>query len=243
MLVTIPAAILSSLFIDQEIFEGDIAFGAFAASMLFVVGPVEEVSKFAAARLGAYRSMYFEEPLDGLVHGVAASLGFATLENMFYMLEFGPEVLLVRGPLSTLGHVVFGASWGYALGLYIQQPSRRRRFALVLGIAGAAIVHGLFNISLAFAPILALLLIALGMAWTLSRFDWGLKVSPFRYRRNYPLGTCRSCGEMIRATSHYCRFCGSVTNGNSKTLICGQCNATNRPDASFCVQCGDRFVS
>ncbi len=243
MLSTIPAGILSTLFISEDIFEGDIAFGAFAASMLFVVGPVEEVSKFAAARLGAYRSMYFEEPLDGLVHGVAASLGFATLENMLYMLQFGPEILIVRGPLTTLAHVVFGASWGYALGLYIQQPSRRRRLALVLGIAGAAIIHGLFNITVTFVPLLSLLLIALGMAWTLSRFDWGLKVSPFRYRRNYPLITCQSCGELIRATSHYCRFCGSVTNGTSESLICGQCSAANRSDASFCVQCGDRFVS
>ena len=243
MLATIPAGILNSLFITQETFEGEVAFGAFAASMLFVVGPVEELSKFGAARLGAYRSMYFEEPLDGLVHGVAASLGFATLENMFYMLQFGPEILIVRGPLTTLAHVVFGASWGYALGLYIQRPSLRSRFVLVVGLAGAAVLHGLFNITVSFIPILSLLLIALGMAWTLSRFDWGQAVSPFRYRRNYPLVTCRSCGKLIRATSHYCRLCGSIVDGGMHALVCGQCGAANRPEASFCVQCGDRFVS
>ena len=187
--------------------------------------------------------MYFEEPLDGLVHGVAASLGFATLENMFYMLEFGPEILIVRGPLSTLGHVVFGASWGYAMGLYIQHPSLRSRSVLVLGVAGAAVLHGLFNITVSFIPILSLLLIALGMAWTLSRFDWGQAVSSFRYRRNYPLVACQSCGELIRAASHYCRFCGSGVNGKQQPLICGQCSTFNWPNASFCVQCGDRFVS
>ena len=214
-----------------------------AASMLFVVGPAEELSKFLAARLGAGRSMYFEEPMDGLVHGVAASLGFATLENMGYMLAFGPEVLIVRGPLSTLGHVVFGASWGYALGLHIQRPSRRSRFALVLGLAGAAIVHGLFNISLAFAPYLGLLLVALGMAWTLGRFDWGQAVSPFRYRRNYPLVTCHSCSQLIRVTSHYCRLCGAIVATQGRPLVCGQCNTTNRAGASCCVQCGDRFIT
>ena len=242
MLFTIPAGVLEVLLINQETFEGEVAFGAFAALMLFVVGPVEELSKFGAARLGAYRSMYFEEPLDGLVHGVAASLGFATLENMFYMLQFGPEVLVVRGPLTTLAHVVFGASWGYALGLHIQNPSLRSRLVLVLGLAGAAVIHGLFNITVAFAPFYGIVLVVLGMAWTLSRFDWAQRVSPFIYRRNQPQVQCSTCGQLIRVSSHYCQHCGALSNERGRTLVCGNCRTSNRPNASFCVQCGDRFV-
>ena len=91
---------------------------AAAMAMLFVVGPVEETSKFLAVRLGAFRSLYFDEPRDGLVYAVAASLGFASLENLVYILQFGPEVMVGRAPLSTLAHVIFrkllGAGAGHA---------------------------------------------------------------------------------------------------------------------------------
>lgn len=51
----------------------------------------------------------FDEPGDGLVYSTAASLGFASLENLFYIVQFGPAVMILRAPLSTAGHVVFGA--------------------------------------------------------------------------------------------------------------------------------------
>ena len=62
--------------------------------MLAIVGPVEETSKFLAIRLAVYRSLHFEEPMDGLVYGAAASLGFASLENLIYVLSYGPEVMI-----------------------------------------------------------------------------------------------------------------------------------------------------
>ena len=73
--------------------------------MLLVVGPVEEFSKFAVVRLKAYRSLYFDEPMDGLVYAAAASLGFASLENVLYVVDFGPEVMIVRAPVSTVAHL------------------------------------------------------------------------------------------------------------------------------------------
>jgi RsiW-degrading membrane proteinase PrsW (M82 family) len=71
--------------------------------MLVVVGPVEELCKFGAVRLGVYRSLYFDAPIHGLVYSVTASLGFASLENLFYVFQYGPEVMLLRDPLATLG--------------------------------------------------------------------------------------------------------------------------------------------
>ena len=68
MLSTLPAAALEFAFLqDVEIAAGtDLATAA--AAMLFVVGPTEELSKFLAVRLGPYRSLYFDEPRDGLVY-------------------------------------------------------------------------------------------------------------------------------------------------------------------------------
>ena len=121
---TIPAAIGNFVFGADSLLEGSPALLSVVTAMTFVVGPVEELCKFGAVRLGPYRSLYFDEAVDGLVYAFAASLGFASLENLFYVFQYGPEVMLLRAPLSTVGHLVFGSIWGNALGHYYISDGR-----------------------------------------------------------------------------------------------------------------------
>ena len=217
--------------------------GGVAAGMLLVVGPVEETCKFLAVRLNAYRSPYFDEPMDGLVYAAAASLGFASLENLFYVFEFGAEVMLVRAPLSTLAHLVFGCVWGYALGVH--HASGRKRPLLVVGaLALGACTHAAFNIlvTVPLTILVAALLTIGGAIWVFGRFRWGQRISPFRYRRNYPQMVCPGCGQRIRIVSRFCRFCGVSLQTAKGQLYCGNCDAENRPDAGYCVACGDQLL-
>lgn len=241
MAATIPAALLESLWIDESLVRGEASIMGSAAAMLLIVGPVEEGAKFAAVRLGPYRSLYFDEPMDGLVFSAAASLGFASLENLVYMINYGAAVILVRAPLSTVAHAVFGSVWGYALGL---GHERTGGSVLVVGGLGlAAVAHGLFNLSVIANPLLAVMMVVAGVAWTLSRFGWAQRVSPFRYRRNYPRVQCRSCQRLVRVTSRYCHFCGAGSMDQARVLFCGHCGSRNRPDAAYCTWCGDRLLS
>ena len=247
MLSTLPAAALEFAFLqDVEIAAGtDLATAA--AAMLFVVGPAEELSKFLAVRLGPYRSLYFDEPRDGLVYAAAASLGFASLENLVYIVSFGPEVMIGRAPVSTLAHVIFGSFWGYGLGMQAQEGRRARRLWLWATLAVAAAVHGVFNIlvvTLSPATLLpAMLLVGLGLWWTLNRFRWAQGISPFRFRRNYPRIPCPGCGRHIFITSRYCQACGhSVAAARVSALICSNCGNSVRPDAGYCTRCGDRLL-
>ena len=238
----IPAVLIEYMFIADSDFES-MAFGAMAANMLFIVGPVEEFSKFLAVRLGAYRSLHFDEPGDGLVYAAAASLGFASIENLGYVLAFGPAVMIVRAPVSTAAHVVFGGFWGYALGR--SAGGARGGFWIVAGgLLAASIAHGMFNRLASAFPLAAIGMAALGVWWTLSRFEWARRVSPFRYRRNYPRTACAACGRRVSAVSRFCRFCGARLGRPpaGSALICGRCAAANRPDASYCAACGDKFI-
>ena len=242
-LAVVPAGIIEWIFPGDSFIEEGAGFKGLAAGMLFVVGPVEEACKFAVVRLKAYRSPYFDEPMDGLVYAAAASLGFASLENLLYVLEFGPEVMILRAPLSTVAHLVFGGIWGYALGVH-HASGRRRPLLVAVGLALGACAHAAFNI-LVSASLMIPLAVALtvgGAVWVFGRFKWGQRISPFRYRRNYPETACSSCGRHIRVMSRFCRFCGAPVVSGQGWLFCGNCNAENRPDAGYCARCGDRLL-
>ena len=82
---------------------------------LFGVALFEELSKFLAVRLLAYRSKRFDETMDGVIFGIAAGLGFAAVENIFYVQEYGGTVALFRAFVSVPGHAFYGAITGYYL--------------------------------------------------------------------------------------------------------------------------------
>lgn len=242
MLSTIPAALLEHALIRDSLDRPELTLGSLAVNMFFFVGVVEEFSKFLAVRLYAYPSRYFEEPMDGLVYAAAASLGFASAENFFYIyiLDFGPAVMIGRAPLSTLGHLVFGSFWGYSLGLAWRHQGTRRW--AVPGLLIAAALHALFNVMVIGGNVAgAIALLAVGATWTMSRFNWARRISSFRYRRNYPLLTCPACSHVVRVTMLTCPHCGSHVQRGQAPLQCGNCRTVNRPDAAFCTQCGDRF--
>lgn len=244
MVWTIPAGLINTAFLSEDVLNDTATLTAVAAGMLIVVGPVEETSKFLAVRFGAYRTRYFEDPVHGLVYASAAALGFASLENLFYVSQFGVGVMLVRAPLSTVAHLVFASLWGYGLGVHQQSGRKRKRF-LFATLAGAAVLHGTFNIAL-FSPVtwwLSPLIVLVGGVWAYRRFEWGQRISPFRYRRNYPLIECMNCHNDIRIISTFCPHCGVVVPDKYDEIICGNCRHPNRSDALYCERCGDRFLT
>ena len=244
---TIPALIAEFVLIGARIEVEHLIQSAplsgIVVAMLLVVGPAEETCKFVAAWIKPYRSIYFDEPIDGLVFAAAASVGFASIENFLYVMEMGPAVMLVRAPVSTLGHMAFSCIWGYAYGLH--QASNYRKHMTVAGaLVLSAVVHGVFDILL-LTPALGFLgigmVFALGV-WAFRRFQWGQKISPFRFRRNYPTAACAACGEQVRLTSRYCPFCGVPAKFLGEELVCGNCRAENHAGAAYCTSCGDRLL-
>ena len=175
MVSTIPAGIINAISLKDSAFNDTANLASVASGMLFVVGPAEETCKYLAVRLLAYRSPYFDEPGDGLVYSTAASLGFASLENLLYIIRFGPAVMIGRAPLSTVAHVVFGSFWGYALGEQVR-TGQSHTWQTIVGLAAGAVAHGFFNIALFVFWPADVVLVALGIAWTLGRFAWARRV-------------------------------------------------------------------
>lgn len=56
---------------------------------------------------------------DGMIYAVFASLGFAALENILYVLRYGFYNAILRAVLSVPGHMFFGVMMGYCYSHYI----------------------------------------------------------------------------------------------------------------------------
>ncbi|NLM22447.1 MAG: PrsW family intramembrane metalloprotease [Peptococcaceae bacterium] len=100
-----------------NIFSGLLA-SAFTA--FIVAGLTEEYFKRAIVLKTAYNSKHFNEKLDGIIYAVFASLGFATVENLMYVLgsySFNPYVVLSRGIFSVPAHALLAVTMGYYLSL------------------------------------------------------------------------------------------------------------------------------
>ncbi len=119
-------------------------------SFLVIAGS-EELAKFLAVYFGAYRSIEFDEPMDGIVYCVSASLGFATVENILYVLKGGVVVGLVRAFTSVPGHALFSGIMGYYVGLSKFDLFNRGKL-LVKGVIAAVFLHGTWDFFLFLSP-------------------------------------------------------------------------------------------
>ncbi|MGG6296534.1 PrsW family intramembrane metalloprotease [Leptolyngbya sp. AN02str] len=159
------------------------------ALMLFVVvAPVtEEYAKYWVVRHGVYNHAEFDEPMDGIVYAAAAALGFASIENVGYLLDayFGePAVIdgaatstteavltlfVLRSLLSVPGHALWASLSGYALGVSKFLPKAQSAGLIRKGLLLAMLSHGIFNGLLVISPWLALgLLIAVPLSWRMT---------------------------------------------------------------------------
>jgi RsiW-degrading membrane proteinase PrsW (M82 family) len=116
-----------------------------AAYVAFVVaGVTEETGKFLVVKQTMFKSRFFDEPVDGIVYSAAVALGFASLENVGYLLGSGWQTILLRGFFSVIAHVLFSAVWGYPLAISKVHHGAVRWYVWFWLVAAMA-SHGLFD--------------------------------------------------------------------------------------------------
>jgi RsiW-degrading membrane proteinase PrsW (M82 family) len=115
--------------------------------LLVRVALVEESAKFLPVWWFAYRRAHFNEPMDGIVYGAAAALGFATAENAYHAFLLGPAVLLPRAFTATLVHLGLTGIVGAALGV-AKFRARGRAWIVLRALAAAVLLHGAYDAAL-----------------------------------------------------------------------------------------------
>jgi len=90
-----------------------------------IVAFAEEWAKYLMVRLYAFPKPEFDEPFDGIVYSVMVGMGFATVENIAYVMQTGYTTAIMRMFLSVPAHASFAIIMGYYLGKAKFGGSRR----------------------------------------------------------------------------------------------------------------------
>lgn len=92
----------------------------------------------------------FNEKLDGIVYSVSLSLGFATVENIIYLmkenLESSIELGLTRGLISIPAHIMFAITMGYYISKFKFEKNKDKKIKyLIKSIMIPILLHGIFD--------------------------------------------------------------------------------------------------
>lgn len=109
-----------------------------------IIGLSEELGKYFVLRYFAYPKAAFNEPFDGIVYSVMISMGFATAENIAYVMQYGINTGLLRMFTSVPAHAAFAVLMGYYVGLAKFIPLHRKTL-LFTGLFWAVIFHGAYD--------------------------------------------------------------------------------------------------
>lgn len=126
-------------------------------SLRYIVwAAIEEIVKFGAVALIAFHANILDEPIDAMIYCITVALGFAALENAFFIFsplqlgEFGTSI--ITGNLRFIGaslvHVVSSAMIGFMIGLSYYRGVISKTVAIVFGIILAVTLHASFNLAI-----------------------------------------------------------------------------------------------
>lgn len=144
---------------------------AFAGAVL-IVGLVEETWKFLVVKLYCWDRPEFDEPYDGIMYSITAALGFATHENILYVLTGGFGVGIMRALLAVPAHAFDGVIMGYFLGeAKFAGTARRSNLLSAVALGLAVLAHGVYDFivfTIAHRPLMILnLIVFAALAWVL----------------------------------------------------------------------------
>ena len=113
------------------------------------VALVEELSKWLVIMIFVWRNHNFDFRYDGIVYAVSASLGFAALENVLYISQFGMSIALGRAIFAIPGHTTFGVFMGFYMSraktAFLDGNTRGLRRYKILALVIPMLIHGLYD--------------------------------------------------------------------------------------------------
>ncbi len=100
---------------------------------------------YFSVRIVVYATPEFDERLDGIIYGMAAALGVATVVNFLYVLRHGGvdlDIGAIRMVINAMGYGAFGGVFGYFIGQ--ARFEKTSAYYLPAGLGLGALLTGLY---------------------------------------------------------------------------------------------------
>lgn len=138
--------VISEVFISFDIDLNKIDyFNYFIYSFIFVA-LIEEGCKWLSTIFIGYNSKYFDESFDIIVYSSFVALGFAFLENIMYVFNYGVSAAILRALISVPGHLLFGIMMGYYMLLSkLSKNKTKKRKYMIYSFLFPFLLHGLYD--------------------------------------------------------------------------------------------------
>ncbi|MED4017267.1 glutamic-type intramembrane protease PrsW [Sutcliffiella cohnii] len=142
----VGAILVFPLMFIQYVISIEIEITSSIIQAFFVTAMLEEFFKWFFIIYIIYHHIHFDEHYDGIIYGMALSLGFATAENILYLLANGIEFALGRALLPVSSHALFGIIMGYYLGCAKFAIEKKKTIVyLALALFIPIVLHGLYD--------------------------------------------------------------------------------------------------
>lgn len=211
-ILTIIITLLLSIFFPSLLSDSlDMGLFSLFFQVFFGVALVEEFSKWIFLYKISYNSEDFDELYDMIVYAVFVALGFACIENIFYVFEHGFGTGIVRGLLAVPGHACDGVFMGYYLAMAkvneIKGDKDSKKNNIFMSIFVPVLLHGfydycLFSQRVVFIGLFFIFIICLYIIVISKVKKVALRAGKIKYKNNY----CHFCGRHV--DSDYCPNCG-----------------------------------
>ncbi|MBO4915920.1 MAG: PrsW family intramembrane metalloprotease [Oscillospiraceae bacterium] len=154
-LTTISAMLIGTLggYFVKDLFEENSLIYLIIDNFL-LTALVEEGGKYVVMKKTTWRHPAFNYTFDAVLYAVTASLGFAVVENIFYVIDGDVSTALMRAVLSVPGHAIDGLFMGYYYGMAKAAASDGDARAMKAGLKKAlwvpVLLHGFYDFCLSF---------------------------------------------------------------------------------------------
>lgn len=233
ILTLLLSTILEPIIPDLE--DSNTNFIYLAITTFFKVALVEEFSKWIFLKKITWKNKEFNYIYDAIVYAVFVALGFATIENIIYVLgsEGGISIAILRAILSVPGHAFDGVFMGYYYGLAKQAKindniklfKRNMIFSLLIPV----VFHFIFDyLLLSENSILLILYLVFIILLYINAFKRINQLSNITERLDKNDDINNNSYNIVEATyqtntiNHkYCTNCGNLADGNFCS-VCGK---------------------
>lgn len=144
---------------------------------LFIALP-EEFAKFLVVKKVAFDHHKFNEVMDGITYCILASMGFALLENVIYIFQYGVGTGILRAFTAVPAHALFSGIMGYYIGCAkFTKNAKVSQNLLKKGVIAGVVFHGLYDFLLMSGVLYLILLVFPLMMFMWAKLSKAIKLA------------------------------------------------------------------